>query len=64
MEYKRKGKKMRYVVLFLILCICYYTISYGWFLKKKYNNILGAFGSCMIAVLTAIISITFLFMRF
>ncbi|AND83964.1 hypothetical protein KM792_02005 [Clostridium tyrobutyricum] len=55
---------MRYVVSFLILCICYYTISYGWFLKKKYNNTLGAFGSCMLAVLTAIISITFLFIRF
>ncbi|MBV4419189.1 hypothetical protein KM800_07570 [Clostridium tyrobutyricum] len=55
---------MKYITSFLILCLCYYTISYGVFLKKKQNNRLGAFGAYLLAIFTAVVSISVVFTRF
>lgn len=55
---------MKYITSFLILCVCYYTMSYGGFLKKSQNNKLGAFGVYMLAIFTAVASIAVVFTRF
>ncbi|HEY9061447.1 MAG TPA: hypothetical protein VIO64_13215 [Pseudobacteroides sp.] len=55
---------MIYLLIILCVAIGYYTCTYGVFILKNEKNMLAAIGTILLAVISTVVSIIVLFLKY